>query len=228
VNPYAEYRREHLRAKRMLLGLRMVSTLPEQQCVMRGAAVVIFAEFEAFLREVVEDLAYSMEDPWDSLKPFQRRVIAFHAVAELGRFFSDAKVSRVSDQKDAARIARRVLAVAAWFDDPSKFSREVAPPPLGLLGDPSNVSQVLANWMGQLRDDETSFDDWLWKRGIDAKAYMQTIATLVTLRNDVAHQNRLGLQPTAEELRGHHKRLAVLARAVQAYVLEDVTAIPAG
>lgn len=204
----------------MLLGISSNDTLKEAQGIARGASVVMFAEFEAFLREVVEDLAYSMEDPWDTLRPFQQRVIATRAMVELGRFCAEARTV-VNSPREAAKVALRVRTVAAWFDNPGQFARDVAPPPLGLLGDTMNVGRVLAEWMGQLRDDGAAFDAWLWRHGVDAKAYMQTVSTLINLRNDVAHQNRLGLQPTIEELRNHHKRLAVLARAVRNFVEED-------
>ncbi len=143
-------------------------------------------------------------------------LVAAQIAFELEQVVSDGS-EEVRELKDADRIARAVRRTSAWLDTPGQFARDGVNPRLGGFHDASNVAKATENLLILLRDDGMKFFDWLGSHGADQSSYRLSLSNLVSLRNDVAHQLGLGLQPTAPELVMHQKRLAVLVRGIRAY-----------
>jgi hypothetical protein len=218
VEAYRQYRRGHIAVRQMVLALSRLAPGADQTLAFRGAAVLICAEFEAYLRELVQERLDAIAAGWDAMVVGEQRVVAAQLMDEMSRLTAQLDADSIREGKDAAKVAATVRRLASWIEIPGQFARDVPAPRLDLLGDSSNVARAVARILIQLRDDHMQFWDWLGSKGVDRDAHKLSLESLVDLRNDVAHQNRRDLKPTAEDLRTHQRRLARLVRCTAAYV----------
>jgi hypothetical protein len=214
---YRAYAQQHAKIRRLIAEAADLPTASSRELAFRGIAVLIVAEFEAYLRAILQDHVDSVAGAWDDMAPAQQIVVADQIVSELSRLL-DESPAPIKHPKDTTRIAERVRKVAAWLDSPGKFAADGVDTRVSSFHDSENVAKAVEKVLLLVRDDGVSFFDWLGSRGVDRESYKLALSGLVELRVDVAHQLGRNLQPTDVELRGHQRRLALLARSIRAYV----------
>lgn len=179
--------------------------------------MLIVAEFEAYLRNVLQDHIDSVVEAWDGMAPAQRMVVAAQILGKLSQLTQDGP-EQIKRPKDADRVAERVRSVAAWLDTPGQFARDGIDARVSSFHNSENVAKTVERVLLLMREDGVPFFDWLGSRGVDQESYKLALRGLVELRGDVAHQLGHDLRPTDVELRAHQRRLALLAWSIKPYV----------
>jgi hypothetical protein len=187
-----------------------------QELALRGVAVLITAELEAFLRSLLQEHMDSIASRWEEMRPAQRMVVAAQVLLEMAPHVESGPEG-IGDPKDAERVVRSLRRAASWVESPGQFARDGIDPRLNNFHDPANVAKTVERVLLLLREDGTPFFDWLGSHRIDQASYKLALRDLVHLRNEVAHQIGIGLRPTASELRVHQRRLARLVRCITYY-----------
>jgi hypothetical protein len=220
VTAYQAYRSGHLELKALLIEISATSASRNRTLTTRGAAVLVVAEFEAFLRDLLQERIDAIAMPWPGLAPGEKKVVA----AEILREFSDLEASFGSDgvasDRDGDRVHALIQRVAGWVGTPGEFARTGTRPAVTGFYDPSKVVRIIEKVLVQLRADGRPFFDWLGMRGHDQSLHRSALEGLITLRGDVAHQLRGNMQPTPEEVLDQLKRCGFLARMIRMYVAD--------
>jgi hypothetical protein len=214
---YRRYVQRHLRIRRLVAEVAVLPTDSSRELAYRAIAVLIVAEFEAYLRNVLQDHIDSVAGAWDDMAPAQRMVVAAQILGELSKLTQDG-IDQVRQPKDADRVAERVRQVSGWLETPGQFAREGLDARLGSFHSSDNVSKTVERVLLLMREDGVPFFDWLGSHGFDQESYKLALRGLVELRGDVAHQLGHELRPTDVELRAHQRRLALMAWSIRPYV----------
>jgi hypothetical protein len=189
----------------------------EQVLALRSLSVLICAEFEAYVRAVVQAVMDAIVDDWTGMLPAQRRLVALHILAEIERIAAEYTGEPIITQR-AEKIAQRTERISGWLTIPGQFARDTADVRLPDFHDPRNVARTVERSLVQLRNDGMLFFDWLGSFGADQSTLRDALRELVSLRNDVAHQERLNLQPTYYQVGDFLTLTATLVRTIRSYV----------
>jgi len=218
VSAYSIYRAAYVEHRELIRAASSSLSGRSLHLAMRGVAVLIVAEFEAYLRDLLQERVDAMTSSWDDATPGERRVIASTILARLDDLPQSLPDSGPQMDKQAQRVAVFMRTAGKWIDEPGEFARSGVRPSLEDLYDPSKIGDALNKIVRTLRADGIGFFDWLGSRGANQSLLKEGLGSLLSLRADAAHQNRQGLQPTPEELRIHQKRLGLLAWSVRSYL----------
>lgn len=218
MDAYRAYRGAHAEIRELLHDLDSATDGVSKRLTLRGVAVLICAELEAFLREVVQDRMDTISEPWSGMSIAERKVVAGHALEELSGLVDRLENIGVREKKHAEQVAAAIRRLGSWLDSPGAFAKEVRDASASHFYDPSNASVAIDKLLVQLRSDGLSFFDWMGSIGADPSVYRASVESLVGLRGDVAHQLRQNAQPTVAELRLHQRRVGVIVRLAQTYV----------
>lgn len=218
MDAYAAFRKAHGETRALLLMLDALPDAPSKRLALRGAAVLVCAEFEAFMRDSVQARMDSIARPWDEMLDAERKIVAGHAFDALGELVDRLDPDGVRDLKDAKSVAKLIRRVASWIEVSGAFAGEIREAKLNYFYDPSNASEAVNKFLLQLRPDGMSLFAYMRSIGVDPSPYGASLEAIVGIRGDVAHQLRQDKQPTGAELRLHQRRLAVLARIIRSYV----------
>lgn len=218
MDPYAIYRKAHGEIRELISTLDETPDGTAKRLAFRGVAVLICAEFEAYMRELVQARMDAISAPWDGMLAPEKKIVAGHALEALTELAERLNPNGVEDLADAKGVAKLVRRLAKWLEEPGGFAREIREVKLRYFYDPTNASVAVNKFLLQLRPDGLSLFAYMHSKGIDPSPYGASLEAVVGLRGDVAHQLRQDMKPTAAELRLHQSRLAVLARVIRTYV----------
>jgi hypothetical protein len=207
-----------LELKALLLELSAAPGSRNRTLATRGAVVLVVAEFEAFLRELLQERIDAIARPWSGLAPGEKKVIAAEILREFSGLEAGLGSNGVATDKDGDRVHSLIQRVVGWVETPGEFARTGTRPAITGFYDPSRVVRMIERILVQLRADGRPFFDWLGMRGHDQSFHKAALEGLVTLRGDVAHQLRGNMQPTPEEVLINLKRCGFLAWMIRAYI----------
>lgn len=191
---------------------------PAQRLALRSASVLICAELEAFLREIVQGRMDSISSAWVDMVPAERKVVAGHALEEMSSLIARLDDHGTKELKRAEQVAKTIRRLGEWLDTPGAFAGEIREVRVTHYYEPPNVFEAIGKLLAQIRDDGMPFFDWLGSRGVDQSVFRASLESLIVIRGDVAHQLRQNARPTVEELRLHQRRVASLVRLALQYV----------